>query len=301
MKNLYKHILIIGLIFGMATGESIAQKTKKKTTRIQVEYIKEASNEELLVATLRIREERYVALSNVTVSFYSINDTSKVLLKKVQTNKEGKAIFVIEDNPKIFKDSLGLMTFEVEYAGNSSSQSAKRKISIKQADLEISFFQKDSLKTIDVIVHEKVSGDQSIPVNGLNISFFIQGTFSQLSFDEGKTDEEGHLRIDFPVYMPGDTSGVLTIVAKILEHDTYGTVESRGKINWGIPVPLAVEKRRGLGDTDAPLWMVYTLIILLSAVWFHYLYVIFLIIKIRLKGRSPKRKQSKQQLEVSIS
>lgn len=294
MKNLYNYILIIGLITGIAYGESYGQKTKKKTTRIQVEYLKETGTGEFLTATLRIREERYVALANVPIQFYSINDTSKVLLEKVQTNEEGKAVFVIEENPKIFKDSLGVMTFEVEYAGNSSNQSANRQISVTQTDLEMSFFQKDSVKSIDVIVREYVSGNQIRAVNDLNISFFIQGTFSQLNFDKGKTDENGHLRIPFPVYMPGDSAGVLTIVAKILEDDAYGTVESEGRINWGIPVPLALEKRRGLGDTDAPLWMVYTLIILLSAVWFHYLYVIFLIIKIKLKGRSNIRKMSKQ-------
>ena len=82
-------------------------------------------------------------------------------------------------------------------------------------------------------------------------------------------------------------------IAKWIIFDLDGTladIEARrslatkenGKINWGIPVPLAEEKRRGLGDTDAPLWMVYTLIILLSAVWFHYLYVIYMIIKIKI-------------------
>lgn len=294
MKSLFKHILILGLVVGIVTGETIAQKAKKKTTRIQVEYIKEASKAEFLVATLRVREKRYVPLSQVAVQFYSVNDTSKVLLAKVQTNKEGKAIFIIDDNPKIYKDSLGLMTFEVEYAGTSSNKSANREISVKQAELEISFFQKDSLKTIDIYVREMGSGDQITPVKDQDISFFIEGTFSELNFDIGKTDVNGHLRVEFPVYMPGDTSGVLTILAKIVEDDTYGTIVSKGEINWGIPVPLAVEKQRGLGDTDAPLWMVYTLIILLSAVWFHYLYVVYLIVKIKLKRRSSRRKASKQ-------
>jgi hypothetical protein len=85
--------------------------------------------------------------------------------------------------------------------------------------------------------------------------------------------------------MPGDTSGELTIVVKIEENRTYGTIESIGKMNWAIQLEPTKEKQRGLGDTDAPLWMVYTLIFLLSAVWFHYFYVIFLIIKIKLANR----------------
>ena len=164
----------------------------------------------------------------------------------------------------------------------------------------MSFFQKDSLKSIDIYVREIGLDDQFISVKDKNISFFIEGTFSELAFDEGKTDEDGHLRVEFPVYMPGDSAGVLTILAKIIEDDTYGTIVSKGEINWGILVPLAVEKQRGLGDTDAPLWMVYTLIILLSAVWFHYLYVVFLIVKIKLKRRSSKRKEFKHP-DVSLA
>ena len=98
-------------------------------------------------------------------------------------------------------------------------------------------------------------------------------------------------QLEFPVTMPGDTMGVLTIISKIEDDDFYGNLESIGKINWGQPVPLANEKHRGLGDTDAPLWMVYTLIVLLSVVWFHYFYIIFGILKIKLSrtGIPPMR------------
>ena len=60
---------------------------------------------------------------------------------------------------------------------------------------------------------------------------------------------------------------------------------AKGKINWGRPIQRVVEKKRGLGDTDAPLWMVYTLIILLSAVWFHYFFVIYQIVRIKSEGK----------------
>ncbi len=286
MKNLFKNILILGLVSIIATGNVIAQKKGKKTTRISVEYIKDYRKTESLVVTLRVREKRYVPFNDVEVFFYCINDTSTVLLDRIRTNENGEAIFVIEDNPKITRDPLGLITFEVVYKGNNSIKGAKRTIVIKQASLDVSFFQKDTIKSIEVNVNQLGLDDQITPIKDLEILFYIQGTFSQLKFGKEKTDENGKVIVKFPVDMPGDTLGILTIVAKIEEDDMYGTVESRGKINWGIPVPLAEEKHRGLGDTDAPLWMVYTLIILLSAVWFHYLYVIFLIIKIKLVRRS---------------
>jgi hypothetical protein len=99
----------------------------------------------------------------------------------------------------------------------------------------------------------------------------------------------GATSIDFPVTLPGDSAGMLTVVAKIEDNETYGNIEASGKINWGKPLPPEIVVKRGLGDTNAPLWMVYTLIVLLSLVWFHYMYVIFTVFRIRYLGKKQKK------------
>ena len=282
MNNWYRYITTIGLVVLIAAGNLYSQNDKKKTVKLRVEYIKDHNKTESIVATLRIKEKRYVPLTDVDVFFYSTNDTSNVLVNKVRSNEKGEAVFFIEDNPKIFIDSLGLMTFKVEYKGNKSNKGAAKNIIVKQINMDVSFFQKDTIKYIEVNVQDIGIEDQPTPIKDLEVILYIKGTFSLLNIAELETDKNGKAVVEFPIYMPGDTLGVLTIVAQVEEHDMYGTVISSGNINWGIPVPLAIEKQRGLGDTDAPLWMVYTLIILLSAVWFHYLYVIFLMVKIKL-------------------
>jgi len=286
MKNVYK-LILISLISIIAIGNVVAQKKpSKKSTKLRLEYVKNFNDEETLVASLIVKEKSYIPLKNVEVLFYSMNDTSSTLLDKIKTNENGQAVFLINNNPSVFKDSLGQISIEVEYQGDEKIKGAKRKIVIKQATLEVSFFQKDTVKYIEVELSEIAANDQIMPIENLGISFYIKGTFSQLNFGKEKTDKNGKVKIEFPIDMPGDTNGVLTIIAKIEEDDMYGTVESRGEINWAVPVPLAQEKQRGLGDTDAPLWMVYTLITLLSAVWFHYLYVVFMIVKIKLTKSS---------------
>lgn len=282
MNNWYRYITTIGLVVLIAAGNLYSQNDKKKTVKLRVEYIKDHNKTESIVATLRIKEKRYVPLTDVDVFFYSTNDTSNVLVNKVRSNEKGEAVFFIEDNPKIFIDSLRLMTFKVEYKGNKSNKGAAKNIIVKQINMDVSFFQKDTIKYIEVNVQDIGIEDQPTPIKDLEVILYIKGTFSLLNIAELETDKNGKAVVEFPIDMPGDTLGVLTIVAQVEEHDMYGTVISSGNINWGIPVPLAIEKQRGLGDTDAPLWMVYTLIILLSAVWFHYLYVIFLMVKIKL-------------------
>lgn len=287
MNNWYRYIAIIGLVVLITPCNLLGQKEKKKTVKLRVDYVKDDNKTESIVATLRIKEKRYVPLTDVDVLFYSINDSLSILLDKVRSNEIGEAVFLIDDNPKIFKDSLGLMTFKVEYKSITANKGAKKNIIVKQINMDVSFFQKDTIKYIDVNVQEIGIEDQTTPIKDLEIGIYIKGTFSLLNIAEVETDENGNAVIEFPIDMPGDTLGVLTIVAQVEEHDLFGTVKSNGKINWGIPVPLAIEKQRGLGDTDAPLWMVYTLIFLLSAVWLHYLYVIFLIVKIKLAAKEP--------------
>ena len=286
MKDWYKHIIIICFILATSTVQVFSQSTKKKTTRIRVEYFRSYDNTEKLIGVLRIKEERYVPLTNAVVEFYNLNDSTRVLMGKSQTDEKGESTFFIDGDYDLFKDSTGQVSFEVEYRGSDTIKGSTRKIEIKQATLEVSFFQKDTVKYIQVDANSFDSNDQPSPLEGQKVQFYIKGMFSLLNFGKEKTDSNGIIIVAFPIDMPGDTSGVLTIIAKIEEDKTYGTIESMGRINWGIPVSLKPEKHRGLGDTDAPLWMVYTLIILLSAVWFHYLYVIYLIVKIKLARKS---------------
>lgn len=282
MKMRYRNFLIIIIIALFSNSALFAQGDKKKTTKIRVEYFNKNNTTEYLLLTLRIKEDRYIPFENATVWIYSVGDTSNVLLDKVVSNYKGEAKFYISDDPLIFRDSTGQMTFKAEYVGDDQIKSDKESITIKKATMEVSFFQKDTVKYIEVNVNELAFDNQKTPLSDMEIKLSVKGTFSNLNFANENTDENGKVVFEFPISMPGDTIGNLTIVSKIEDDDIYGNIESEGEINWGMIVPLAPEKQRGLGDTDAPLWMVYTLIILLSAVWFHYIYVIFLFFKIKM-------------------
>lgn len=280
MNSVIKYILMISLISTVTTSNVLAQDLKK--AKVKVEYYKNSNNSERLEAILIAKNKRYEPQTNELLQFYSVTDTSRVFLDEILTDDNGKAIFIISNNPDIFIDSLGILTFEVEYAGSDFIKAAQKKIKIKRGSLEISFFQKDSVKSIEVSATEINPEGEVTPIEGVKILFYIKGTFSLLNFGKEKTDENGNTFIGFPDDMPGDTAGALTIIAKIEGHKKFGTIETMGEINWGVPIQSVKEKQRGLGDTDAPLWMVYTLITLLSFVWISYMYVIFLIIKIKL-------------------
>lgn len=282
MNSGFKHILLILSIALISASGIKAQDAELANTKLQAAYYKDQNNLERIAAKLLLKAERYEPFANAEIHFYSIKDTSKVLLKTIVTDAMGEAVFIMNGDAKVSPDTTGMLAFTVEYDGNATSESSAKDIQVKIANLKVSFFQEDSSKFIAVDAFEPGSGDASIPIAETEIGIFVKGTFSYFNIAKEATSAEGKLIVPFPVDMPGDSIGVITIVAKIEDNDTYGNVESWGTINWARPVPIATEARRGLGDTDAPLWMVYTLIVLLSAVWFHYAYVIFLIIKIKL-------------------
>lgn len=288
MNKTINVLKIVGLILVLMLPVNLYAQ-KKKTTRIQAEYQKKFNEEEYLAIKIIVREKRYEALPNAEIEIHCITDTSKVILDKVVTDNEGLATYKIQDNPLIYIDREGFITFKVIYNGSESNKASSRQVQIKKGDLNITFSQQDSVKSIAAKVVVKDSAGISEPLEGVNVSFYIKGTFSLYNFGKAKTTDDGTVTIEFPTEMPGDTLGNLTIVAKIENDDILGTIESKSEINWGVPIEPVVEKRRGLGDTDAPLWMVYTLIILLSAVWFHYFYVIYLMFKIKFyKSTSPE-------------
>ncbi len=277
-------------LFLLTALSHIPAKTQTvQNTRIRLEYYKNHDKTKNLIVKITAKKKRYNPLQAVIISFYNINDTAKVLLDNIKTDDNGEALLTLSEQFEIYKDSNGLMSFEAEFEGNDSCKSARKNLSIRESDIEVSFFQKDTIKYIKIMESEPDSDNMNIPLEEIVVIFYVKGTFSLLKIGEEETDGSGKATIDFPTDLPGDTAGVLTIVTKIEENDDYGTVVAKGKINWGRPIQPDVEKKRGLGDTDAPLWMVYTLIILLSAVWFHYFFVVYQIIMIKSEGKKQSR------------
>ena len=106
--------------------------------------------------------------------------------------------------------------------------------------------------------------------------------FSQLPVGEGFLDEEGNAEIEFPLDIPGDDNGYITIVAKFEDHPAYGNVEKRQQIAWGIPgIHPSGESQRELWTQIAPKWMIITLTIMLIGVWGHYIFAIVSLIRIK--------------------
>lgn len=280
-------LAFIGLYF-MHTISFAQDKVEKHRTYINMEFTQsDIQNKLMAMLTARIKGERgRKKITDAEIKFYNISDTSEIFLGKVTTDNDGIAVLEIRKEQKLMANDEGEFSYRAIFSGNDDFQDISKNLSIKAVNLEISFAEIDSVKTIVVSAHQiEVSGDE-IPVEE-DVIFYVPRQFSMLKIGEVEL-QDGEGSVEFPVTLPGDSIGNLQIIAKIEESREYGNVEAIGIKDWGKPRPkVIIEERRGLGDTDAPLWMVYTLIVLLSAVWFHYGYLIYLFFVIKRKGKNP--------------
>ena len=76
-------------------------------------------------------------------------------------------------------------------------------------------------------------------------------------------------------------------MAKLDENEVYGNLEAAVTQPWGTPVSDELKALpRALWGTLPPLWMPITFLILMTAVWGHYIVIIFELF--RLRKEEPK-------------
>jgi hypothetical protein len=225
--------------------------------------------------------ERDVPIPGAMVVFDHMAGGETRQLDALQTDLDGNAeIRIDKGSEKLFRTEEQYL-FKASFRGSHEYAMAKDSITVKSLEMSLAFVEVNSVRTIVAEASETDAEGNRIPLEDTDVYFYVPRSFSLLPVGDGWF-MDGSTEVGFPTTLPGDSAGNLTIVARIEDHELYGNVEAVAVKDWGLAVPgVVVERRRGLGDTDAPLWMVYTLIVLLSIVWFHYLYVFYLMVKIK--------------------
>jgi hypothetical protein len=153
---------------------------------------------------------------------------------------------------------------------------------MQDATISVSFSEDNDAK----IIIAKALDQEGIPIEDLELYFFVQRTFSLLPVGDefNSTDEEGIIEVEFPNDLPGDVNGDLIIVTKIIESDFYNDLTIEHKKNWGLPIELVDEndEKRSLwaAAANAPMSLVFTVSILIFAVWYVICYILYKLYRI---------------------
>ncbi|MFC2117517.1 hypothetical protein ACFLTI_08915 [Bacteroidota bacterium] len=232
-------------------------------------------------------DESTMPVINETIEFYYQMGEEITKISNQDTDNNGKAVLTLSSDLMKFMDEEGTIQWKAIFPGNDKFTSTELSLSIKDIVMEVSFGLIDSVKSIIANVYElTVDGDQ-LPVEELDVYFFTPSLFGLLPIGEGWV-EGGECFIDFPTSLPGDESGNLIVIAKIMESEIYGDIISENTIDWA-KIKDSDEFDTGkLWTSDPPLWMVIALFCLLGGVWSHYYFVFYKMVKIKKAGKKAE-------------
>ena len=280
MKYLYRSFCRHGLFASNLLVLLFLGTTALSQDRVfmYLDYFQNADND-YLVCEVKYRDEnrQFLPIQSIEIELYQMLEDEEVLLTSVITGPDGKAKFDLEETD-VNRDSLGRAVFESRFAGNTSYRSADKDVSTKRAKLEISLNVVDSVKQVTIEGFEINQRNTVIPE--ADIQLFVKRTYSDLSIAEGSL-EDGIWEVDFPNDIPGDPFGNLSIIARVSEHDEYGTIEVKESVQWGTLAPIDIQwDIRALWGRP-PIWILVAVFTALGAAWVHYFLAIYNLRKIR--------------------
>ncbi len=235
-----------------------------------------------LNALMRARiDRRYTPLPGLEVEFFATTDSSEVSLGKATTKDNGIATLTIKPD-NVPKDTSGRMYLMAQFPGNDEFSDSDDDIEILPARIVLEPIEEDSSRAMQITL---LSGDEAVPDE--DVSLFVNRMFSRLKVGEATTDEDGTATINVPMDLPGDAEGKLEIIALLEDHDDFGSVRSIMTPAWGDPVSDLSEKLpRALWSPYPPMWMIITFLVLMVAVWGHYVIIFLKLQKVKKEGKA---------------
>jgi len=282
--SMIKHISKRVSIFSLLMLLSLASFSQDKTIispYLTFQYFKDSDNHRFLQTILTYSFNRMeLPLPDMEISF-SHGSPGGDQQVSVKTDTKGFAKLPLDDSLVLPVDKDGFWLFTTEFKGNDSIEAASAGLLIKDVNLKMSLSEADSIKTITLNATVTEEGEVK-PVADEIIYIYVPRMFSMLSIGEVTLDGSGTASIEFPADLPGDEEGNITIIAKFEENPLFGNVENKILQQWGLPKEnYSPSTHRALWTKTAPRWMIYTLSVLLTGVWGHYLFAIISLILIR--------------------
>jgi len=295
-RDLYKYPFITSFVIVLLLSNfSLAQENDVSNYRIGFNFntVKQYDNSRLLelnfIATNKKDRKDKIPVNNAEIKFFNVLNDDKVLLGKVYTTNEGVAQLILPENQNYLIDDDGNILLIAFFEGTNSLEAETAEISVKDLHLELNLTEIDSVKTALVSAFTMNKLGEKIPVEDLEISFYVQAMLSKMKIEEG-TISDGSYEFKFPTDIPGDVNGNLIVYSMVVEHDEYWNVTQKENANWGVFHKQTMKEKNTLWSAVAPLWMYTVLTIMLVGVWANYVYTIINLIKIKKEGDEIKLK-----------
>ncbi|MFY0687914.1 MAG: hypothetical protein JXQ90_12155 [Cyclobacteriaceae bacterium] len=237
------------------------------------------------IVTLRAEvydEEEYEPVMDMDFKFFAISEDEELLLGTAQSNEE--AIIELSDlsADEIPKSSSNLMTFKL--VGENEQYFGELVKEVQHVSLRVAFeLNDDSVQLVSVYLTSMEDGVQ-VGVPDGEVYLFIPRLFGDLPIGDVWTDDDGYDKLKFPTDIPGDVDGNVEVIARIIDSDEMGSIESRNTSDWAKPKATNGEIPRALWSGRPPIWMIVTFNLLMIGVIAHYGWIVVNLLRIRKLG-----------------
>jgi len=272
------------LLFSVAIAQTDSIGQDKKESSIDLSFYKNADLSKTIsaLATSMGKDGKWIPATGVNLNFYAQKKSGPTLLKTVLTDIRGVATLPFPDS--LLKNEQGLYRIIARIEKNSLYKDAEEQIEFKEANLTLKFNPADSVHEVTALITETGSAGKEIPVAETEVSFFVQRLFGAMPASEESvviTDNNGEAIFSYPKDIMGDRSGKITLIAKIVDHKLFGTVESRSDVQWGMALPVETNPfPRALFMPKAPFQLIITLLVIFSGIWATYFFIFYQLKKI---------------------
>ncbi|MBY0479685.1 MAG: hypothetical protein K2Q24_18715 [Chitinophagaceae bacterium] len=121
-----------------------------------------------------------------------------------------------------------------------------------------------------------------LPVKDVELIFYVQRTFGLMKVAEGTTDTTGIISAEFPLDIQGsDSTRKMIFIAKVEENDVMNDTAFQVVIKSRLAFPADKPIQRSIAGAHAPWWLVITFTAAVGAVWLLFVYVLYLIYRIK--------------------
>lgn len=268
-------------LFSQTDSTKVQEEKSLISPTIDFVSVQKSDNSIDLKASIRAKINGTVTrLYGMKIIFSAVTDSTTKELGKVITDRTGTAI-LNHKTDELAADAEGKFHFKVNFEGNKSANAAEGEVTVKKARLIVTPVKEDSVLSVKVTLLDLSSGAEK-PIPDTDLGVFIKRSFNPLKLGEGKTDENGEVSVEIPAGLPGDAKGNITLLARLDDNEQYGNLEASVIQQWGTPVSDEVkELPRALWSPHPPLWMLITFIILMAAVWGHYVVIVYELFRLR--------------------
>lgn len=288
-----KTILTVLLVLIAFNGTLFAQEEEieKAKVRMQFHYNKKSDGSRVLNIKTRTKiEKKLTPVSGLEINLFSVDTSGNVRLGKINTDAAGEAVFTLPDKLGNSSDSLNQFTFIAEFKENDQYLGAEKEISVQDASIEIELIDNDSVKYVKVSVNGIGRDGSKIPSEETEVKFYVKRMFSLLPIggDYTTTDESGNVEIEFPLDLPGDSTGMVFIIARLEDDENFGNIEVMESAEWGVPAFMehTLGPRELWGArSNAPIWLILMSSGIVAIVWITLIYVCIQLLKIRKIGK----------------